>query len=87
MRKVDLCGSIKYLTLIIRERSPASASSNTMFSSFSSINDAWYLITFGWFSCCTSERNSEREMVREGKREGGKNRDIVRESEKACERE
>lgn len=40
------------LTLIIRERSPASASSRTMFSSLSSINDAWYFITLGWFNCC-----------------------------------
>ena len=34
--------------LIILERSPASASSNTIFSSLFSTNDAKYLITFGW---------------------------------------
>ena len=38
--------------LIILDKSPASASSKTMFSSFSSIKDARYLITFGWFNCC-----------------------------------
>ncbi len=40
-----------YFTLIILERSPASANSNTMFSSLSSMNDAKYFITLGWFSC------------------------------------
>ena len=37
--------------LIILDRSPASASSNTMFNSLSSMKEARYLITFGWFSC------------------------------------
>ena len=37
--------------LIILERSPASANSRTMFSSLSSMKEARYLITFGWFSC------------------------------------
>lgn len=40
------------LTLIICERSPASASSRTMFSSLSSINESKYLMMLGWFSCC-----------------------------------
>lgn len=40
------------LTLIICERSPASASSSTMLSSLSSMNESKYLITLGWFSCC-----------------------------------
>lgn len=40
------------LTLIICDRSPASASSSTMFSSLSSINESKYLMMFGWFSCC-----------------------------------
>ena len=40
--------------LIMRERSPASASSSTMLSSFSSMKEARYLITFGWSSCCNS---------------------------------
>lgn len=35
------------LTLIICERSPASASSSTMFSSLSSINESKYLMMFG----------------------------------------
>ena len=41
--------------LIILDKSPASASSKTIFSSFSSINDARYLITFGWFNCCNDK--------------------------------
>lgn len=40
------------LTLIICERSPASASSSTMFSSLSSMKESKYLMMFGWFSCC-----------------------------------
>ncbi len=40
------------LTLIIWERSPAPANSRTIFSSFPSINESKYLMTFGWFSCC-----------------------------------
>lgn len=50
---------VGFLTLIIRERSPASASSRTMFSSLSSINDAWYFITLGWFNCCEREKKTE----------------------------
>ena len=37
--------------LIILARSPASASSSTMLSSLSSINEAKYLMTLGWSSC------------------------------------
>ena len=37
--------------LIIRLRSPASASSSTMLSSLFSMKEARYAITFGWFSC------------------------------------
>ena len=37
--------------LIIRPRSPASASSRTIFSSLFSINDARYWITLSWLSC------------------------------------
>lgn len=49
------------LTLIIWERSPASASSSTMFSSLSSINESKYLMMLGWFSCCpTREREGGR---------------------------
>ena len=46
------------LTLIICDRSPASASSSTMFSSLSSMNESKYLMMFGWFSCCP---NREKE--------------------------
>lgn len=55
---VCCCGD--FLTLIIRERSPASASSRTMFSSLSSIKDAWYFITLGWFNCCGREEKKKR---------------------------
>lgn len=40
---------LKYL--IICDRSPASASSSTMFSSLSSMNESKYLMMFGWFNC------------------------------------
>lgn len=49
---IFICFALRIATLIIRERSPASASSRTMFSSLSSMKDAWYLITLGWFNCC-----------------------------------
>lgn len=52
------------LTLIICERSPASASSSTMFSSLSSINESKYLMMLGWFSCCPT-RKREAEAVRD----------------------
>lgn len=48
----QLAGLPGTLTLIICERSPASASSSTMFSSLSSINESKYLMMLGWFSCC-----------------------------------
>lgn len=54
-----LCSCGDFLTLIIRERSPASASSRTMFSSLSSIKDAWYFITLGWFNCCGGKKKSK----------------------------
>ena len=37
--------------LIILAKSPASASSRTIFNSLSSINEAKYLITLGWSNC------------------------------------
>lgn len=43
---------IEVLTLIIWERSPASASSRTMLSSLSSMKESKYLMMLGWFSCC-----------------------------------
>lgn len=55
------------LTLIICERSPASASSSTMFSSLSSINESKYLMMLGWFSCCPKrEKEGEAEPMRAG---------------------
>lgn len=57
------------LTLIIWERSPASASSSTMFSSLSSMNESKYLMMFGWFSCCPRREvgvGGEAEPVRGG---------------------
>ena len=50
----------KILTLIMRCRSPASASSRTMFSSLFSMKDAKYLITFGWFSCCNTQHKTHQ---------------------------
>lgn len=55
------------LTLIIWERSPASASSRTMLSSLSSIKESKYLIMLGWFSCCRGrecKRNSYNVLMR-----------------------
>lgn len=61
----ELVCRVELLTLIIRDRSPASASSSTMFSSLSSIKDAWYLITLGWFNCCEGkEKRQERKNRR-----------------------
>lgn len=54
------------LTLIIWDRSPASASSRTMLSSLSSMKESKYLIMLGWFSCCRGRecKSSSYSVVR-----------------------